>query len=191
MRTVHFVTHPQVVVDAGRPVERWHLSDEGIRRMRLLAVQAEAFGLRSVWASAETKAIEAAGILAGRLGLPVQVRPALGENDRSATGFLPPAEFERVADAFFARPTESVRGWERACDAQDRIATAVEAVLAEAPEGPLAIVAHGAVGTLLLCRLLGQPITRERDQPFQGHHFAYTPADGQVLHGWRDIAPKD
>ena len=191
MRTVHFVTHPQVVVDPARPIERWHLSDMGIARMRRFAAGAEAFGLRSVWASTETKAIEAAGILAGRLGLPVFVRPGLGENDRSATGFLPPAEFERVADSFFARPTESIRGWERACDAQERIAAAVDAVLAEAPEGPLAIVAHGAVGTLLLCRLLGRPISREHDQPHQGHHFAYTPADGQVLHGWRDIAPAD
>lgn len=36
------------------------------------------------------------------------------ENDRSSTGFLPPEEFEVVADAFFAQPGVSVRGWETA-----------------------------------------------------------------------------
>ena len=52
------------------------------------------------------------------------------ENDRSATGFLEPSEFERVADEFFARPTVSIGGWERAIDAQKRIVGEVEAVWA-------------------------------------------------------------
>jgi hypothetical protein len=52
----------------------------------------------------------------------------LGENDRSATGFLPPEEFERVADEFFGSPEKSARGWERAGDAQVRIVRAVEGI---------------------------------------------------------------
>ena len=59
--------------------------------------------------------------MADRLGLTPIVIDGLGENDRSSTGYLPKAEFEAVADAFFARPEESVRGWERAVDAQRRI----------------------------------------------------------------------
>jgi hypothetical protein len=43
------------------------------------------------------------------------------ENDRSATGFLPPDEFETVANRLFAEPLVSIRGWERAIDAQLRI----------------------------------------------------------------------
>lgn len=34
----------------------------------------------------------------------------LGENDRSATGYLAKEEFEETSDAFFAHPQESVRG---------------------------------------------------------------------------------
>ena len=104
----YFITHPEVVVDPDTPVPQWHLSDKGVHRMRAFASQADLGRLSAVWASTETKAIEAAGILAGHFGLPVGVHHGLHENDRSATGFLPPPEFDRMADAFFAKPEESV-----------------------------------------------------------------------------------
>lgn len=47
--------------------------------------------------------------LAGHLGLSVAELKRLGENDRSATGYLPRAEFEAVANLFFAHPNE--RSW--------------------------------------------------------------------------------
>jgi broad specificity phosphatase PhoE len=144
----------------------------------------------AIWASHETKAIEAAGILAGRLGLPVHLHPGLHENDRSATGFLPPPDFERVADDFFAYPTRSVQGWERAIDAQVRVAAAVDDILSSLADGDTAIVAHGGVGTLLLCRFLGSPIDRRYDQPFQGHYWAFDTLTRRVLHPWKPIAPR-
>ncbi len=189
MSVVHFISHPEVVVDANVPVPRWHLSDKGIHRMRMFAASPEVQDPAAVWASNETKAIEAAGLLAGRFGLPVGVHEGLHENDRSATGFLPPPEFERMADAFFANPEESVRGWERAIDAQARVAAAVDEVLDRSPAGMVAIVAHGGVGTLLLCHYLGQPISRAADQPFQGHHWAFDRPTRRVLHAWSPIAP--
>ena len=188
MSKLYFITHPEVAVDPGVPVERWHLSDVGIARMRSFASSPVMSSVRAVWASRETKAIEAAGILAGALGLGVRVQAALGENDRSATGFLPPAEFEQVADRFFAEPHVSVRGWERAVDAQARIRKAVHGIVAEHRDGDLAIVAHGAVGTLLYCALSGDPISRSFDQPFQGHFWAAALPDLALNHGWRPIA---
>lgn len=190
MTIVHVVSHPEVVVDPARPVPRWHLSESGIARMRHFAESLDGAGLQAVWASEETKAIEAAGLLAARFGLPVGVDPGLGENDRSATGFLPPPEFERTADAFFARPQESIRGWERAVDAQARVAAAVDRVLSSSPEGPVAIVAHGGVGTLLACLYAGEPIARSADQPFQGHVFTFDRATRRLLTRWRPIAPR-
>ncbi|WGF87904.1 histidine phosphatase family protein [Marinivivus vitaminiproducens] len=190
MGKVCFVTHPEVVVDPDRPVPRWRLAPDGIDRMRAFAESDTVRGTRAIWASDETKAIEAAGILAGRLGLGVTVDAALRENDRSATGFLPPDAFERHADAFFARPEESVAGWERAVDAQARGVAAFEAICASAGEGDLAIVGHGGIGTLLLCHLLGVAIGRAHDQPFQGHCFTVDRASRRVLHRWRPIAPR-
>ncbi|MFT3974534.1 MAG: histidine phosphatase family protein [Amaricoccus sp.] len=190
MAELLFITHPEVVMDPGQPVARWHLSSAGIARARVFAESGVADGVSVVWASAETKAIETAGIVAARLGLGVAVEPGLGENDRSATGFLPPAEFERTADAFFARPEESVRGWERAVDAQARVSAAVRRIVAGHEAGDLAVVAHGAVGALLLAALEGAAIGRQWDQPFQGHFWRARLPDLAALHGWREIASR-
>lgn len=131
-----------------------------------------------------------AEILAMHLSLPVTALAELGENDRSATGYLPKVEFEAVADLFFAYPERSIRGWERAVDAQRRIVGAVERVLAASPDGgDIAIVAHGGVGTLLLCHLRGDAIGRQHDQPANngGNYFAFDAVTGRPLHGWKVI----
>lgn len=172
-----YVSHPQVRVDAAVPVPDWSLSQIGRAR-------AEAFtrrpGLKAygrVISSTEVKAKETAAILAAALGLPVEVREAMHENDRSATGFLPEPEFQQVADLFFGHPHDSVRGWERAVDAQARIVRAVTAALAEADGIPAIFVGHGGVGTLLLCHLAGLPISRAHDQPPVGGGCWFRNAD--------------
>ena len=179
-----FITHPEVAIDPAVPVPRWRLNEKGTARMRAFADGPVLDGTAEVWASSEAKAIEGAGIVAARFGLPVRVDEALGENDRSATGYLPPPEFEATADAFFASPDESVRGWERAIDAQARVVGAVERIMGQAV-GNVAIVAHGAVGALLLCRLMDVAISRTHDQPGAGSY--YVVEGGRLLHGWRAI----
>jgi hypothetical protein len=63
-------------------------------------------------------------------------------------------------------PGKSVRGWERAIDAQRRIAEAVnQAIALVAADTDIAIISHGAVGALLLCHRKGVPIPRREDQP--------------------------
>ncbi len=51
------------------------------------------------------------------------------------------------------------------------------------------MVAHGGVGTLLLCRLLGVPVDRRHDQPGKGSRYCFDAATGQVAHGWRRLGP--
>jgi broad specificity phosphatase PhoE len=187
-----FITHPEVVVDPAVPVPDWRLSGRGIARMTAFAGSAAAAKVGAIYCSAERKAREAAAILARERGLKVTVVEALHENDRSATGFLEPAEFEATADRFFADPLVSIRGWERAADAQARIVAAVRAILAsDGTPGDLAIVAHGAIGALLLCHLAGEAIHRRFDQPGRGggNLFAFRRPDLSLLHGWRPIDP--
>lgn len=180
-----YISHPQVRIDPAVPVPDWGLSERG-RERALLAASAD--WVREIGrfaASTERKAIETAEILsAGRL--PVETDHAMGENDRSATGFLPPDAFEDAANWFFAHPQESFKGWERAADAQARIVAAVERVLAgHDPETPIAFVGHGGVGTLLKCHLLGKPIARDGDQPAGGGNlFAFRLADRAVTCDW-------
>lgn len=188
MTIVHFITHPEITIDPAVPVPDWRLSDRGLDRMRQLLERPWVGTIAAVFSSAERKARDAAAMLAGHRGLPVTIIDGLGENDRAATGYLPRAEFEAVADAFFARPQESVRGWERAVDAQARIVTAVEQAIALAPAvGDIAILSHGGVGALLLCHLRGVPISRAADQPGEGggHVFAFEAARRRLLWGWR------
>lgn len=189
----YYLTHPQVQIDPSIAVPDWSLSALGRSRIEASRDKAWLRSLRRIVSSQERKAVETASILADGLGLPVEQRGTMGENDRSATGFITPDKFEAAADAFFANPDESWRGWERAVDAQTRIVTAVEAALADHPQDqPVLFVGHGAVGTLLKCRLAGQPIARDRDQPGGGGNiYAFDLAKRRLLCDWTSIEKFD
>lgn len=190
MNRVYFITHPDVMIEPAVPVTEWGLSPLGQARMRALLNQPWVANLGPVWCSTERKAIEAAELIGDAMGtIPRRLRE-LGENDRSSTGYLAKSEFEATADAFFANPNRSVRGWETAADAQDRIAAAITRALAEAPAGrDIAVVSHGAVGALLLCHLKNCPISRAEDQPAGGggNYFSFEGITKSLRHGWRPI----
>jgi len=188
--TALYLTHPQVRMDANVPVPLWGLSAEG--RMR-----AESFAARRiipagafVFSSRETKALELAEIVAAEAGTPVLADHLMGENDRSATGFLPPALFEETADKFFGEPERSVDGWERAIDAQTRIVETVRTALESVPPGvPVIFCGHGAVGTLLKCHLGQRTIARSEDQSRHankggGNVFLFDPKRGALKSEW-------
>src|SRR5690348_12712218 len=190
MSSVYFITHPDVVIDPATPVARWPLSQRGRMRMLKMLENRWISGVRAIYCSAEQKAMDGANIISEVLGIPYTTIPELGENDRSATGYLAEPEFDAVVDEFFRRPEENVRGWERAVDAQRRIIAGTKALLrAEPVNGNVAIVAHGGTGTLLLCHLAGVPISREWDQPPTngGNYFAFDLMTFRLLHGWRSI----
>ncbi len=181
-----YITHPQVRIDPDVPVPEWGLSEIGAARARAAAIHPWAYKLGLIVSSGERKAIETAEILAATSGAPVEIIEAMHENDRSATGFLAPPEFEKAADWFFANPHESFKGWERAIDAQARIVSNVETVLARHdPRLPIAFVGHGGVGTLLKCHLERKPISRQGDQPPGGGNlFCFDLAKRAVSCDW-------
>jgi broad specificity phosphatase PhoE len=187
-RNAYFITHPNVVISADVPVAQWPLSETGVRRMRKGLTQPWIKDVTAVYCSIEQKAIDGARILAVHLAVPFTSIKALGENDRSSTGYLPSAEFELVADEFFAHADISVRGWERAIDAQHRIRTAVDELIAsDASSGHIAIVSHGAVGTLLYCSLSRLPIDRQWDQPPNGggNYFPFSLVPREIHSWWK------
>lgn len=94
-RSIYFITHPDVVISRNVPVTQWPLSSRGVARMRQGLRQPWIAAITAVYTSAERKAIDAASILADHLTLDVEQVVELGENDRSATGFLPAPEFEK------------------------------------------------------------------------------------------------
>lgn len=187
-RDICFITHPDVIVDPQTPVPDWSLSERGLTRMRAGLSQPWIAQLSAVYSSAERKARDGAGVIAERLGTLLRVNPDLGEIDRSATGYLIPAEHEATANEMFAKPDASARGWEKAYDAQARILEAVDTLVAsDRTTGILAIVSHGAVGAFLLCHVAKLAIHRKHDQPGNGggNYFRFTYPPAQLVHGWR------
>jgi broad specificity phosphatase PhoE len=159
-----------------------------------------AASLTRVASSDEQKAIDGAEILARELAIPHDVIPELGENDRSTTGFLAPQEFWSVVEEFFAHPELSVRGWETAAHAQERIVRAVLSVGASLRDpGPVAFVSHGGVGCLLHCHLARVSISRDLEQPSPpagsppgtggGYYLAFDLGSQSLISSWQRIDP--
>ena len=188
MGRLFFISHPEVIIDPDVPVTSWPLSAVGRARARAFAHSPELQDVRQIVTSGEAKAHQAGRILADVLGVSLTIDHRLGENDRSATGYLPAEEFEAAADIFFANPDDSFKGWETATAAQVRITEAVLQLAARQTEGDLAIVSHGAVGTLLFCALTREPISRQFDQPGAGHYMTVDLPALSVKHGWKSIA---
>ena len=183
-----YLSHPQVQIEPTVPVGEWQLTPEGRLRVEALAASGRLQGTTQVIASAERKAVETGEILARALGCALEIRPRMHENDRSATGYLPSAEFEPAADAFFAEPQRSIHGWESAAAAQARIAGEVAEVLSRGIAGDILFVGHGAVGTLLYCHMAKLPISRAFDQPAGGGNgFAFRRDGGGVLYPWQPL----
>jgi broad specificity phosphatase PhoE len=185
-----YLTHPQVRIDANVPVPLWGLSEEGKERARRFAARRTIPPGAYIFSSRETKALELADIVAAVAGTPVLADHLMGENDRSATGFLPPALFEEMADRFFAHPAESAEGWETANDAQARVVGTVENALRSVPAGmPVIFCGHGAVGTLLKCHFGKRRIARSEDQSRHGHRgggnaFLFEISDRTLASEW-------
>lgn len=191
MALVRYISHPESAIDPDVAVSEWGLSARGLERARRCLHQSWVSAITRVVTSPERKAFEMATVLGDHLGIPIETRNATTEIDRSSTGFVPPAEHERLADRLFAEPQASARGWETADHAQARIASAVADLLEPSDSGDIAIVGHGGVGTLLMCRLADLPIDRVHDQPGQGHYWSYDITNGRILHRWKPIDSRD
>lgn len=188
--TARYLTHPQVQIDPEVPVPHWSLNDIGRRRVdRLVSNLGQLAATTRIVSSDEVKAIETAQPIADALRIELEIRPRMHENDRSATGFLPPAEFEMVADQFFANPTKSIRGWETAEAAQARILDEIRTCLKQQTAGDLLFVGHGGVGTLLMCAIRGLDISRRYDQGSGGggNWFEFDSLDCRKGGGWKPM----
>lgn len=186
MRTLRYITHAQVQIDPHVPVPEWSLSSDGAERIRTMLRQPWVADIGRIISSAETKALETAQILADHLRLEVEVREQTGETDRSATGYVPHERHEELANQFFAEPTQSAQGWERAIDVQQRMVEATKDLLGHV-EADIALVGHGAAGTLLFCYLAKLPISRTHDQPGGGHYWTWNMDEQHMMHAWRAV----
>ena len=148
LRRLVLVRHSMPEIERDRPASAWRLGDVGRQRSEQLASRLRDFSPDVVWSSREPKAAETAEIVAGALGVPVQVADGLEEHHRDGVPFYPTRdEFEAVVERFFCNPDQLVFGSETAVQARDRMAAAVDRVV-DAGHTDNIVVTHGTVMTL-------------------------------------------
>jgi broad specificity phosphatase PhoE len=190
MRRVLYITHPEVLVEAGTPSSHWHLTERGRTRAAAFGRAPRMQAVRVLIASREIKAQETAQMIARTSEAEIETGRDLHEADRTATGFVGEERFAALLAAFYADPTRGPEGWESARTAQARIVMAVRAELELSPSDlDIAFVGHGTVGTLLKCALAGRPIAAAEDQrqlaePGGGNLFVFDADSWTLVHDW-------
>jgi broad specificity phosphatase PhoE len=154
-RPVFLIRHGPVELDLAVPAEQWQLSAAGYDLVLRLAALPCLAGLQTVWSSPEAKAVATARPLAQRYDLPLLLHPKLAELRRGPGNLPQRSEYEAAVSQAFAQPEISVNGWERACDARQRMLDALDEIAA-ASSGPIAVVSHGLALSLLVGHLRGQ-----------------------------------
>ena len=137
------------------------LTDRGREQMRQVAGYLVGRGVSRLLCSPLSRCVESAGIVGSALGLRPEIVPDLREIGLGVWEGLTVEEVrERFPGEYEARGLDLARfrpaGGESFTDVERRAWAAFEAV--SKFNSPQAIVAHGGVNRLLLCRILGMPL---------------------------------
>jgi broad specificity phosphatase PhoE len=166
MTILHLVRHGETTWhDGNRYAGRTDvpLTERGRRQAEQLTGWARRAGLDAVWTSPLSRARETAA------AIPVEshVDERLTELDFGDAEGLTSAEmrdrFPEARRAFEADPVrDHLPGGEDPVLAADRLTGCVEDIVAAHPDGRVLVVGHSTAHRLLLCRLLGLPLSSYR-----------------------------
>jgi len=120
-----------------------------------MAAVVNGLGPTSLYSSDEPKAAETAGIVGGRIDLPVKVVPGLQEHIRTGVPFATTIDRDAAVIDSIRRPDQLVYGSETTGTAERRFTTALEGALTDAPAGDAAVVSHGTVISMFVAKLTG------------------------------------
>lgn len=142
------------------------LNATGLAQAEVLAEKLGGQGWTGLYASNLQRALQTAGIVGARLGLPIQIDTRLREICQGEwEGQLYQAVVERYARAAEGVPMASrtpadVRppGGESVAEVAERVASAADDIARRHPGGPVLIVGHGLALTTLICRVQGIPL---------------------------------
>ena len=145
------VRHGRPVIDPDTSPTTWPLCPDGRDAVAKLAKKIAVYAPTAIASSPEPKAAETAEIIAGALGLKVELDAGLHEHKRPALAFGTEEAFRARIAQVFAEPSKPVAGGESVEQACDRLAKAI----AEHPARPLVAVTHGTVLSHYVARSLG------------------------------------
>lgn len=157
-RTVYLVRHAEVTIDETVPAHEWQLSTAGRAQAAGLAAAPCWARLARVASSPEPKALDTAAPIAARAGLQVELDEGLREVRRGSTWVVGAERYIAQVAKYFATPAQPQAGWEPVPDAQARVLESVER-LAPDGRGPICVVSHGLLLSLLVAALLGRAAT--------------------------------
>ena len=143
------------------------LSDQGRQQIVRLATMLADASVDAVYASDLQRSRESALLLATRFGLQVECTAALREIALGKWEGLTPAQIATRDPADFARYQQDpanfrVAGGESFQDVADRVIPFFIQMLARNNGQTVLVVAHGGVNRVLLCHLLGLPLSAMR-----------------------------
>jgi probable phosphoglycerate mutase len=162
---IHLVRHGEITQSSPRRFvgqTDLPLTDEGRGQMAAVARFLTGRGVARLVCSPLARCVESAGIVGAALGLVPETMPDLREICLGSwEGLTVDDVRERFPGRYEARGRNLAGfrppGGESFADVQRRAWPAFELAAADADE-PLAIVAHGGVNRVLLCRILGMPL---------------------------------
>ena len=166
-KTIYLLRHGKIAVEGEqrRYIGQADLPLEaaGVRQAERLQALLERVGFDAVYCSDLVRSLDTAKIIAGKTQAQIMVYPELREINLGEWEGL---TFDEVArsfpDQFAARGRDiayyRTPGGESFAECGSRVMEAFQRILTEAKE-PVIIVGHAGVNRLILCRILGMPLT--------------------------------
>ena len=184
MSKLYFITHPSVQIIKNQSIDQWGLSDKGIDETRGLLKLDFWNEINVVYSSPEKKAVQTAQLVSSECKLEICLSDCLSEVDRSSTGFIDYDKYIEAIKNFYNRPDESIQGWESANNATKRITECVKSIMSNHKDQTVAIVGHGATGTLLVCSLLNKKPDFTEDPQGTGRYMIINWDKRQIIQKW-------
>ncbi len=184
-RKLYFITHPDVVIDPKKYKSFWELSAEGIGAAKRVAIKSFWKDINNIYTSTEIKTIQTAEIINKKHKIPYESTNCLNEFESKSTGFLPIEEFIDAMKSFYEKPAESFRGWERLIDAEYRVLNCIKKITRMPENSSIAIIGHGATGTLLKCFYKGVTPSWEEDPKQTGCYFIADIENKKLIQDWK------
>jgi broad specificity phosphatase PhoE len=151
---IHLLRHAETKLDPSIPVDRWHLSEEGLESAQALASSGVFDNVDMIVTSAEDKAYQTAVPIAKRIDADIASNSSFNELNRGFGPFTSHQEYLEQVRIALTVPESSASGWETAADALRRFEQGIDSIESGTGASSLLLVSHGMVLSLYFAHLL-------------------------------------
>ena len=157
--TLHLVRHGETPGNAERRYQKPEVPLSDLGRSQAAAVAEtlveSAAGATVILASDYARTMETAGIIAGRLGLPIVEEPLLRERNYGVARGRLYADFDEETRASWRSPRVRIEGGESWADVFVRVEALLARLRSSPPAEEMVLVTHGGTMSVMLRHLAG------------------------------------